>query len=333
MQLNYIGDRIHPTMSFAFENLENAIVSAVRKNVAGKDIGVAFSGGLDSGLSSAIAKAYAKSVTLYTCGTQHSYDVVNARKLAEQLDLPWVHVPLTKGNVEIRIRDMIAATGTSDPFTVSYELQLYCVCLNCKQNIVLTGQGADEYFGGCAKFVNQSDNAYEILSEAAVERLHSVSIPCEKHMARHFGKELVYAYIDDGIISETKNIDPEFLKPKDMDSRKKVLKEIAIHLEYPYLANMKKKSSQYGSGTTDLVRAIAKEKGLMYNQYIASLYDEAMSGKIPNYRGAMINARIDPIIKERAEKILREQGLSPSEAVERFYLRVIGDEGFKDIEK
>ena len=317
-------------MSFAFEDLENTIVSTIRKNVEGKDIGVAFSGGLDSGLASAIAKEYARSVTLYTCGTQHSYDVVKAEELAKQLDLPWVHVPLTKGNVEIRIRDLIAATGTSDPFTISYELQLYCVCLNCKQDTVLTGQGADEFFGGCAKFVDQSDNAYDVLTKAAVERLLTVSVPCEKQIAKHFGKDLIYAYINDRIVSEVGKVDPELLRPKDMDSRKSVLKDIAVHLGYPCLADRKKKSSQYGSGTTDLVRAIAREKKLMYNQYIASLYDEVMSGKVPNYRGAVINARIDPVIKEQAEKILREQGLSPSEAVERFYLRVIEDKGLKD---
>jgi len=35
-----------------------------------------------------------------------------------------------------------------------------------------------------------------------------------------------------------------------------------------------KKSSQYGSRTTDVIRALAKEKGLYYNQYIKSICDE-----------------------------------------------------------
>ena len=43
-------------MTVNSENLENAIVSAVRTGVEDRDIAVAFSGGLDSGLVAAIAK-------------------------------------------------------------------------------------------------------------------------------------------------------------------------------------------------------------------------------------------------------------------------------------
>ena len=38
----------------------------------------------------------------------------------------------------------------SDPFTISYELQLFTVCRQAGEPIILTGQGSDEYFGGCA---------------------------------------------------------------------------------------------------------------------------------------------------------------------------------------
>lgn len=258
-------------MSFRYGELRDSIIAAVRKGVEGKDVGVAFSGGLDSGLAAAIAKKYAKSVTLYTCGTDGSYDVIMAKEMARRLDLPWVHARLSEDNLEDRIRGLAAASGTADPFTISYELQLYCVCLESPENCILTGQGADEFFMGCAKFVDQPDADYEILRKAGVERLLEVSIPCEKAIAASFGKHLVYPYIDDAVVSEVGKICAEDLRPRDMDSRKTVLREIAIELGHPYIAGMKKKSSQYGSGTTDLVRAAARKKGMMYNQYIASV--------------------------------------------------------------
>ena len=59
-----------------------------------------------------------------------------------------------------------------------------------------------------------------------------------------------------------------------MDSRKRVLKDAAVRLGYPFLAERTKKSSQYGSGTTDIIRVLAKRRGLMYNRYIQSVYDE-----------------------------------------------------------
>ncbi|WP_400202870.1 asparagine synthase-related protein [Candidatus Methanomassiliicoccus intestinalis] len=312
-------------MSFRYDKLENSIVTVIKDNVKGKDIGVAFSGGLDSGLVSAIAKEYANSVTLYTCGSENAYDVIMAKDLSEKLGLPWVHVQISKENIEDLIKEMISATGTTDPFTISYELQLFCVCKASKEDCILTGQGADEYFMGCAKFIDQPDDDYEILKNAAVERLLDVSVPCEKKIASHFNKDLVYVYINELVVSEIWNIDPDELKPKDMDSRKSVLKEIAIDLGYPVLAERKKKSSQYGSGTTDLIRGLARKNGMKYNEYIESLCEDVLHGIESRRKTAAVYARVDPIIKAEAERILQQQGSSPSEAVEKLYLKIIAD--------
>ena len=115
-----------------------------------------------------------------------------------------------------------------------------------------------------------------------------------------------------------------------MDSRKQVLKDVASDLGYGFLADRKKKSSQYGSGTTDLVRAVARERGVGYANLISILYDEVVYGSKQSERGAVVNARIDPIIKLKAEKILMEKGLSPSEAIEKFYLDVIKENEKED---
>lgn len=316
-----------------YAGLRDSIVSVIKGAVEGKDVGIACSGGLDSGLVSAIAGEYADSVTLYTCGTNNSYDVIAARNLSEKLGLPWVHAHISKANVEERIRELIAGTGTTDPFTISYELQLFCVCKEAAEDVVLTGQGADEFFMGCAKFVGQSENDYEVLKNASVERLMSVSVPCEKAIAAYFGKELVYPYLDGTVLAEVEKIDPEDLKPEDLDSRKAILKWVAVSLGYPYLADLKKKSSQYGSGTTDLVRALAREKGRMYNDYIATLCDDVLHGIAPKTKGAFINARIDPVVKAEAEMIFQKEGLSPSEAVDMFYRKIIADKGTQSVRK
>ena len=58
-----------------YEALGRALEESVRKVTEGKRVGVAFSGGMDSGLLAALASKYAKSVTCYTCGTDDSFDV------------------------------------------------------------------------------------------------------------------------------------------------------------------------------------------------------------------------------------------------------------------
>jgi len=321
-------------MQFRYAGLEASIINAVREAVGSKDVAVAFSGGLDSGLMSAIAKRYANSVHLYTCGTSRSHDVIMAKDLSEKLGLPWTQAEISKRNVELLLKEMISATGTTDPFTLSYELQLFCVCREAKENVVITGQGADEYFMGCAKFVDQTDNDYEMQRKAAVDRLLKISIPCELSIAKHFGKELLYPYMSEDVINGIKELDQDVLRPKDMDSRKSVLREIAGHMGFPEIAARKKKSSQYGSGTTDIIRSLAREKGMFYNEYAASLCDEVLFGEYnKKCRGSIINARIDSFVKVEAEKILQKLNISPSEAVEMFYQKIIEDGDVRSAER
>lgn len=308
---------------FEYQELEDALISFIKEKVERKDVGVACSGGLDSGLVSAIAKEFANSVTLYSCGTKNAHDVMMTKDLSERLEIPMVHAKITKGDMHGLIREMIEIAGQPDPFTISYEMPLLCVCKAAKEDIILTGQGADEYFMGCAKFVGASAEDYEVLKTASVERLLNVSVPCELKIAEHFNKTLYYPYLDISMTSLVEKIDPEVLRPKDMDSRKEVLRKIAIHLGYDFIAKRPKKSSQYGSGTTDLIRGIAKENNMMYAEYIASIRDEVTYGKIPLKRGSFINARIDPIVKEKAERILLQQGITPSEAIEDLYRKII----------
>ena len=313
-----------------YERLGRAIDDSVRRMCEGKRVGIAFSGGLDSGLVAALASRYAESVTCYTCGTSNAFDVVAAKDASERLGLPWMHVRITKGIVESTLREMISGTRTTDPFTLSYELQLFCVCREADEEIILTGQGSDEFFGGCAKFVDTSAEDCDKLAAASVERLMTVSIPCEERIGEYFGKTLCYPYLEKDVLDEIGSLDRDDLRPKDMDSRKIVLKTIARGFGFDFLAERKKKSSQYGSGTTDLVRALAREKGMMYNEYIAHLCDSELRGEHELRRGSVINARIDPIVKVTAENILQHNGISPSEAVERLYRRII-EKGGLDI--
>ena len=314
-------------MDFEYAELEDRIVSAIRRECEGRDVAIASSGGLDSGLVALIANEYADSVTMYTCGTANAFDVAMAKDLADRTGIPWVRASISKSTVESDILGLISATGTSDPFTVSYELQLYCVCKTAKEPVVLTGQGADEFFMGCAKYVGCSREDYDILVKAGKDRLRDVSMPCEASIAGHFGKRLVYPYMQPEVTQCIEAMDPDALIPADMDSRKQVLKDIAKHLGYGFLAERKKKSSQYGSGTTDLIRALARDRKMMYNQYISVLYEQAMSGIPAMGRGAAIYARVDSVVKAQAEAILKKRGLTPSEAIEGFYRSIIEEDG------
>ena len=312
-------------MSLRYGDLGPTLEHFIKRNVEGKSVGVAFSGGLDSGLVAAIASKYARSVTCYTCGTDDAFDVRAGKELAEKLGLQWRHCRIGEDNIESTIRELISATGTSDPFTISYELQLFTVCRMAEEPIILTGQGSDEYFGGCARSVNEDDSEYEAVMDWGIERLMKVSVPCEQSIAKHFGKRLVYPFLDGDVIDCVNLIDPDLLRPRTLEDRKVVLKEVASDLGFPLLAHRIKKASQYGSGTTDLIRNTAKSKGMRYNRFIASIYESLGLRNANLLRDAAVDVRMDPILVYDADIVLKRLDLTHSEAMALFYKRMVND--------
>ena len=263
------------------ENLENAIVSAVRSAVEDQDIAVAFSGGLDSGLVAAIAKDYARTVTLYTSGKDQSYDVVMAREMSEMLGLPWLHIPITKDNIEARLREMISITATSSPLTLSFELPLFFVCRTVHEKLVLGGQGSDEMFAGYSKYIGLSVEELDRARKSDIGKLITSTIPHETKVADHYGKKILYPYLDPLVTMQVNAMDLEDLMPKDADTRKVLLKQVARNLGYPFIAEKKKKAAQYGSGTMDLVREVASDKGMTYSELVESIYRDIFERSFP----------------------------------------------------
>ena len=261
-------------MSVESENLENALVSAVKSQVQDEDVAVAFSGGLDSGLVAAIAKEHARSVTLYTSGKDNSYDVVMAREMSEKLGLPWLHIPLNEDNIEARLREMISITGTSSPLTLSFELPLFFVCRTVREKFVLSGQGSDELFAGYSKYIGLSVEELDRMRKADIGKLISSTIPHETKIADHFGRKVLYPYMDPLVTMQVNAMDLKELVPADQDHRKMLLRQVANNLGYPFIAEKKKKAAQYGSGTMDLVRKVASDRGLTYAELVDQIYKE-----------------------------------------------------------
>ena len=280
---------------------------------------------MDSGLVAALAKKYARSVTCYTCGTDDSFDVQAGRELAEKLGLPWVHCRISEESIENDIRELIMATKVSDPFTISYELQLFTVCRTAGEPIILTGQGSDEYFGGCAKSVEDDDDEYEAVTEWGVERLMKVSVPCEMSIASHFKKRLAYPYLDEEVVRQIGLLDPDELRPKNLDDRKAVLKTVVSDLGFPVLAHRTKKASQYGSNTTELIRSMARRSGVRYNRYISRIYESLDLRNANLLRDAAVDVRMDPILLHDADEMLEKLGKTHSEVLAAVYRRMVRD--------
>ena len=100
------------------------------------------------------------------------------------------------------------------------------------------------------------------------------------------------------------------------------------------LAHRTKKASQYGSNTTELIRYMARYKGLRYNGYIAGIYESLGLRDANLLRDSVLDVRMDPILIYDSKKVLEKLGLTDSEAIARFYKKMVeeGDLDFLDKE-
>ena len=245
--------------------LKDAIKGSVDEAVSSGSAAVAFSGGLDSGIIAAMAGG----VKLYTVGTEDAYDVAASEELASMMNMTWEHILLSDNEIEDNLREMIRITGTINPITLSFEVPMFYILKRCSERTVLSGQGADELFAGYAKY---QDLGYDELKDKIEEdmlKLTETTMEHERKVAEHFGKRIVYPFMDEEVRAIVKDIEIKDLAPGNV--RKAVLRDVAILIGQPEIASKPKKAAQYGSGTMDIIRSLAKKKGMTISQLITNI--------------------------------------------------------------
>ncbi|MDR1405220.1 MAG: asparagine synthase [Candidatus Methanoplasma sp.] len=251
--------------------LGEALDGAVMDAVSGKNIAVAFSGGLDSGIVAAMAKKYASRVTLYTVGSEGSHDIGEAERSAGELGMPLVRIILTENEVAEGLAEIIGITGTSDIVTLSFELPLFFVCRNCAEDEIIGGQGADELFGGYFKYIGLNTEDLRMKMAEDLDKLRNLTLPHEKKVAEHFGKTIHYPFLNDAVIRIAEDSDCLSAGTSDPLSRKRAVREVSEAMGYPGIAAKEKKAAQYGSGTMAAIKKICRSRNITYSELIDRL--------------------------------------------------------------
>ena len=128
-------------------------------------------------------------------------------------------------------------------------------------------------FCGYSKYVGLSDKE---LNEAVIRDMGTLkdrTLVFESKVAEHFGKTILYPYLSDEISEFVSTLSYEEKVPT-VSIRKRPLKGAAQSLGYPLIASKNKKAAQYGSGSMNLIRKLAKGRGLSVSDYIQSLSEE-----------------------------------------------------------
>lgn len=228
------------------ELIRETLTEATRKRLMSDvPIGVLLSGGLDSSLTSSIAArllaAEGKKLHSFSIGLdKDAPDAVAARKVAAFLDTEHheVHFTIEQG-IEI-LEKLIWHLETYDVTSVRASTPMYFLSKAITQQgikVVLSGEGADEIFGGYLYFRNAPST--EDFQKETIERVQKLFtadlLRADKSTMAH-GLEARVPFLDKAFLDMAMLIEAKEKQPKTYDGVEKYILRKAFDVEdQPYL--------------------------------------------------------------------------------------------------
>lgn len=176
---------------FTHQGLVAAFEQAVHKRMPGPDqpVGVFLSGGVDSSLVAAFVSRLRDDVTYFTLGDAEGPDRQAVHVVVTALGLVDVRpVPLPEpASLPALVRDVVYATESFNPSIVSNGLATYLLARAAHEagiKVVLTGEGADELFGGYHSFGEEDpwlEVREQLIDDMQFTELRRLDMSCMAH--------------------------------------------------------------------------------------------------------------------------------------------------------
>lgn len=245
--------------------IEKMLRLSVLKRVDGlKEVGVIFSGGIDSSYISLLLKEISQNVplkiTLYAVGTEGSKDVEAAIYASKSLNLPLEICEVTEDLIRESLPEVVKAIGDDNLMKVGVGLTTYFATKMVARDgikVAISGQGADELFGGYKRYLKSFvDGTLNYDLRVDMSNMYHVNLERDDACSMINSVELRLPFLDKKLVELVLNI-PDNKKIVSMhdDMRKSILRKIAFEdgLDYE-IAYRPKKAAQYGTGIDKILR-------------------------------------------------------------------------------
>ena len=225
-------------------SIHDSLSAAVKRQLM-SDVpyGVLLSGGLDSSITSALAKKFASKriesgdkqdawwpqLHSFSVGLKGAPDLEAAKIVADHIGTVHHEINFTIQEGIDAIRDVIYHLETYDVTTVRASTPMYLMARAIKSlgiKMVLSGEGADELFGGYLYF-HKAPNAKEFHEETVrkLDKLHQYDCLRANKSLAAWGIEGRVPFLDKEFIETAMNINPEDKMIKNGRIEKWVLRE------------------------------------------------------------------------------------------------------------
>ncbi|NRB22525.1 asparagine synthase B [Shewanella sp.] len=232
----------------SIDEIREALEAAVKRQLM-SDVpyGVLLSGGLDSSVISAITQTFAKrrieddgqsdawwpQLHSFAVGLEGAPDLIAAKKVADAIGTIHHEIIFTFQDGIDAIKDVIYHLETYDVTTIRAATPMYLMARKIKAmgiKMVLSGEGADELFGGYLYF-HKAPNA-QAFHEELVRKLDKLfmfdCLRANKSMAA-WGLEARVPFLDKEFMDVAMRINPEAKMSKDGRIEKHILRQAFEH--------------------------------------------------------------------------------------------------------
>lgn len=264
-----IPDKFSKDIEKIIKNIREKIEDAVAKRLMSDvPLGVFLSGGLDSSLISSIARRKTNGVLhSFAVGTPQSADILHSEEISKFIGTR--HHIFKYGIKEVLevLPEVIYYLESFDPALVRSAIPTYFVSRLAQEHVkvVLSGEGADELFGGYHYLKNITHTKEELFRELKniTESLHNTNLQRADRITMANSIEGRVPFLDIKLIEETSKISPElklFLEESDGSLIEKwILRKVSeTYLPYDFVWRKKEKFS-IGSGTAEILESYADE--------------------------------------------------------------------------
>ena len=238
--MNYDDVKNYSSTSDLRNSLEKSVKSQMMSDVP---FGVLLSGGLDSSIISSIVTKYSKNriesgdkkkawwprIHSFAVGLENSPDLIAARKVADHLKTVHHEIHFTIQEALDSLEDVIYYLETYDVTTVRASTPMYLMARYIKSmgiKMVLSGEGADEIFGGYLYF-HKAPSPKEFHEETLrkINKLHLYDCLRANKSLAAWGVEGRVPFLDIDFLDYSMNIDPSHKMITNEKIEKNILRE------------------------------------------------------------------------------------------------------------
>lgn len=259
------------------DSLEDAVQRQLMSDVP---YGVLLSGGLDSSVISAVAKKYAAKrvetdgkseawwpqLHSFAVGLKNAPDLIKAREVADHIGTIHHEINYTVQEGLDAIRDVIYFIETYDVTTVRASTPMYLLARVIKSmgiKMVLSGEGADEIFGGYLYF-HKAPNAKAFHEETVrkISKLHLYDCLRANKSLSAWGVEGRVPFLDKEFLDVAMRLNPEAKMAPGKTIEKKILREAFADMLPASVAWRQKEQFSDGVGYNwiDSLKALTSER-------------------------------------------------------------------------